>query len=338
MSIPMPGYCDFTYVVKGSSDVKEGIAILNNDTVQIKNGRFQFKGSVTQPMRALLMIQPPGGLPADLILEQGEITVTMLKGQITIGGTPNNIAYQQIRNQTASFRTAITALQEKSYAATGLEKRNIQLSIDSVNKEKVKVTGQLIRKYSNLAGLLALQSTYRKEKPSNLVFYLDAFKKFAADPAYQLVADFYKSMMKAEIGFPAPPFTLQDLDGKMISLGDFKGKYVLVDFWYHNCGFCRKMAPGLRNIYADLQQKGFEIVSISIDGKGNEKEWRDAIKEDGATWTELWDYDKTMPDQYGVVGYPHMFLLDKDGKLLQQIIGYTEEAEFRRILRSHGLQ
>lgn len=337
MSIPALGYCDLTYVVKGSSDVKDGIAILNHDTVQIKNGRFQFKGSVAQPVRALLMIQPPGGLPADLILEQGEITVTMLKGQITIGGTPNNIAYQQIRDQTASFRTAITALQEQSYVATGLEKRSIQAAIDSVNKEKVKVTGQLIRKYNNLAGLLALQSTYRKEKPSHLVFYLDAFKKFSADPAYQLVADFYKNMMKAEIGFPVPPFTLPDLDGKMISLGDFRGKYVLVDFWYHNCVFCRKMAPGLRNIYADMQQKGFEIVSISIDPKSDEAQWREAIKEDGATWTELWDYDKTMPDQYGVVGYPHMFLLDKEGKLLQQIIGYTDEAEFRKILRSHGL-
>jgi len=329
------------YTIKGTCDITSGIVVLNkrtgNDTVNIKNGQFLFKGKAASPVMGLLQVPSLNGFPADVILEQGAITVSIQKGQYRFGGTTNNTAYQAIRDQTASYRASMTTLQEQSYTLSGWEKRRIMAAIDSVNNEKVAATGQWIRKNNNYAGLAALLSIYRKEKPSNLIYYLEALKAFSADPGYQLVADFYRDMRKVEKGQPVVSFSLPDVKGRTVSLASFKGKYVLLDFWYHNCGFCRRMAPALKRIYADLQQKGFEIVSISIDGLDAEKDWRKAIEEDGATWTQLWDYNKTLPDQFGVVGYPHMFLLDREGKLLEQIIGLTEEATFRKILSNYGL-
>ncbi|HEY0175177.1 MAG TPA: TlpA disulfide reductase family protein, partial [Pedobacter sp.] len=158
---------------------------------------------------------------------------------------------------------------------------------------------------------------------------------FATDPVYQFIAAYYQKMNKIEIGSPVPAFTLPDISGKQVSLDAFKGKYVLIDFWYHNCVFCRKMTPSLVKIYADLKEKGLEIVSISIDGKADEQEWRKAIAEDGAVWTELWDKDKTLPEPYGLAGYPHLFLLDREGKLQQEIIGYEDEFSLRKTLGNY---
>lgn len=340
---PVLGYCCFedsvVYVIKGTSDVKEGIVILNNrvkrDTVAIKNGRFQFKGKVKQPVLGLLEIWPPGGVPANVILEQGEITVKLENGNYSVGGTGNNTRYQQIREQTVPFRMAVAVLQDSSMNAVGLAKRKWSLAIDSVEREKAGATGKWVRENKNFAGLVALLSTYRKDTPTNLAYYLEILKAFSSDPGYQLITAYYKSMLKIEKGAPVPSFTLQDINGKMVSLASFKGKYVLIDFWYHNCGFCRQMMPSLVKIYADLKQKGFEIVSISIDGKASEQDWRKAIKDDGADWTELWDYDQVLPGQYGVAGYPHLFLLDQEGKLLQQVIGYQDEAALRKILGAY---
>lgn len=339
MALLLPASAFADYVIKGTSDVKEGIIILNDrvtkDTIAIKNGRFLFRGKVKQPMLGLIGL--PGSIPASVILEEGEITVTIKNGNYTVGGTANNKKYQEVRDLTASYRAAVAALLDSSMKAAGIEKRKWSAAIDSVERAKAKVTGKWVRSNNTYAGLVALLSTYRKETPGNLAYFLEKLRTYSTDPAYLLVADYYKGMLKMEVGAPVPPFTLQDLKGDLVSLASFKGKYVLVDFWYHNCGFCRQMMPSLVKLYAEKQTKGFEIVSISIDSKGNEMAWRKAIKDDGATWTELWDYDKTMPDQYGVVGYPNMFLLDKEGRLLETIVGFQEEAALRKILGKYNL-
>lgn len=330
------------YTLRGTmTSIQEGKAILKRpsgaDTVQIRKGRFEFRGTVAKPALAQLEIVPLGGMPAQVILEPGTITLAEKNGHYTIGGSGNNKLLQHIQEQLKPYTDTIAALRERSYQQQGQAQKVLLKAIDSVNREKAKKAAQWVETNANIAGFVTMLSFYRKETAAKVAGYLELFRSFSDDPGYQQVADFYKGMQKTELGLPAPPFSLPDLNGKTVSLGDFRGKYVLVDFWYHNCGFCRQMAPGLRNIYRDLKGKGFEIISISIDSKSYEKEWREAIREDSATWTELWDYDKTVPDQYGVVGYPHLFLLDKEGKLVQQIIGYTSEAELRKILSTYGL-
>ena len=95
------------------------------------------------------------------------------------------------------------------------------------------------------------------------------------------------------------------------------------------------MAPSLVKIYADWRARGFEIISISVDSKNDEKGWRKAMEEDGASWTELWDYNKTLPDLYGVNGYPAMFLLDGNGKVLSRLVGGQSEGQLRNVLANY---
>jgi peroxiredoxin len=343
MAMSVQGFsAGIRYKIKGKlTSVKEGKAILKYagkaDTLVIRNGQFEGSGTIAKPAPALLEIQPSTGVPLQVVLEAGTIVISEQNGNYQLGGSPNNEKLQQIRSQLMPFAGNVNALREQSYQKRGAEQKVLLKQIDSIQKERAAKANEFVRANANMAGYITMLSFYRKETAGNIARYLASFSSFSDDPGYRQVSDFYKEMNKAEVGLTAPLFTLPDLGGKMVSLADFRSKYVLVDFWYHNCGFCRKMAPGLKHIYSDLKQKGFEIVSISIDGKTYEKEWREAIAEDGATWTELWDFDQTLPAQYGVEGYPTLFLLDKDGKIIQKIVGYTSEEAFRKILSAYGL-
>ena len=133
----------------------------------------------------------------------------------------------------------------------------------------------------------------------------------------------------------APDWTRPDDKGKMLSLSSLRGKYVLVDFWYAGCVWCRKMTPHLSKVYPELKDKGLEIVSVSIDTKENEDKWRKAMEEDKAPWLQAWDYEKKLPDEYGVLAYPTMFLLDREGRVVEKIIGYREEPALRAMFAKY---
>lgn len=337
-----PVYAIQRYTIRGTlTGTRSGQAILKQadraDTFRIVNGRFEGKGIIEKPVAALLEIQPSSDVPVQLVLEAGVLLVTEKKGSYRISGSANNDQLQAIRDALQPYASQVKILRGQSYQERGLAQKALLKQIDSVIKERTYKADELVKANANLAGFIIMLTCYRKETPGNVSRYLTQFKAFADDPGYGQVMEFYKEMSKAEAGYPAPLFTLPDTQGNMVSLNSFKGKYVLVDFWYHNCGFCRKMIPGLKNIYRDLKDKAFEIVSISVDTKSFEKEWREAIREDGPDWIELWDNETTMPGQYGVEGYPNMFLLDKEGKLLRQIVGFTSEEAMRKILNEYGL-
>ncbi|HEX8020144.1 TlpA disulfide reductase family protein [Mucilaginibacter sp.] len=119
------------------------------------------------------------------------------------------------------------------------------------------------------------------------------------------------------IGKPAPVFTQNDVNGKPVSLSDLKGKYVLVEFWASWCAPCRAGNPNLRKQYELYKDKGFEIISVSLD---NVKEkWVDAIAKDGLPWIQVSDlkgWNNAVGRLYGVRAVPQSFLLDKDGKII----------------------
>jgi thiol-disulfide isomerase/thioredoxin len=120
-------------------------------------------------------------------------------------------------------------------------------------------------------------------------------------------------------GKMAPDFSMADSIGVQKKLSDLRGKYVLLDFWASWCGPCRKENPNVIANYAKYKDKGFTVMSVSLDF--DRKKWIDAIKKDQLVWpnhvSELKGWQTTVLPTYGITGIPFTVLIDKEGKIVQ---------------------
>lgn len=119
------------------------------------------------------------------------------------------------------------------------------------------------------------------------------------------------------VGKQAPDFSQPDVNGKMVSLKDFKGKYVLVDFWASWCKPCRLDVPELKDVHEKFKNKNFAIISISLDK--DKSEWIKAMLEENMPWPQAADLKGDQNDAsqaFKIQGIPAKFLIDPNGKII----------------------
>ncbi len=137
---------------------------------------------------------------------------------------------------------------------------------------------------------------------------------------YKHLEELYAILKRVAISQPAPDFEIPDVNGTMVRLSDFKGRYVLIDFWASWCSPCRIANPTLVKTYNAYESRDFTVIGISVDK--DREQWLKAIEADGLTWTNLsnltgWD---EVSDVYGVKAIPQNFLLDPNGKIIDKNI------------------
>ena len=137
---------------------------------------------------------------------------------------------------------------------------------------------------------------------------------------YGHLSELYSTIKKVAISQPAPSFSVPDTAGNTVKLEQFRGKYVLIDFWASWCPPCRAANPELLKLYEQFAQRGFTIVGISVDD--DRISWRTAIETDRLPWVNLsnlngWD---ELTEIYGVKAVPQNFLLDTNGIIIEKNI------------------
>jgi len=123
-----------------------------------------------------------------------------------------------------------------------------------------------------------------------------------------------------EKGVRAPNFTLPDLNGKMISLADFKGQVILLNIWATWCAPCVEEMPSMEKLHQELKDEPFALLAVSIDESGVQ-DVRPFMKKHKLSFPALTDPAGTIKSLYKTTGVPESFVIDKDGTLLEIVIG-----------------
>lgn len=123
----------------------------------------------------------------------------------------------------------------------------------------------------------------------------------------------------ATAGQPAPDFTLQNLDGESISLSDFKGKPVLLNFWATWCGPCRAEMPFLQEIYEEWSERELMLLAVNI-GESSAKV-KDFMEKLNLSFPVLLDSRSAIAKMYNITAIPTTYFIDKDGVIQTRIIG-----------------
>lgn len=227
--------------------------------------------------------------------------------------------------------------------------------LDTIGQQGMKDTAHINELQHRYARELnALQDVVRNfistsNNPAAICFALDKAKgAVAPDELYALIqnaskrfpghaglAIFKSSITQAATGTSggpyalldqqAPDLTMNDVNGKSVSISNFKGKYLLVDFWASWCAPCRAENPAVVAAYGKFKNKNFEILGVSLDA--NKSDWLKAIKADKLSWPQMSDlkhWESSAVGTYQFEAIPFNVLIDPNGKIIAA--GLRDEA------------
>lgn len=147
------------------------------------------------------------------------------------------------------------------------------------------------------------------------------------EPSSQEEEDFYPDIAVGEL---APDFTLVDLDGKEVSLSDFRGKYVLINFWATWCQYCDLEMPDLDRLYKENE----DLVVLAVNVQEEKGVVEDYIKKGGYTFPVVLDEEGYVSLTYLVSSYPTSYFVDKEGILLGGVPGMMTYEQMVQILEN----
>ena len=303
------------------------------DSVEIKNGLFEFKGSVESPAVAGVTVKhdaAPLTKRMDIIgfyLENASISITATDSvkRAAITGSVINDDNKALTLSMKPLRDKMNALKAVWTGVKPQPENPLYVKAADSLRNMIAQEKALYMKFidSHPNSYIALVTFNNVGLGYNFDPQLaeQQFNKFSTALKTSALgkqeAETIATAKKKEVGALAMDFAQNDVNNKLVKLSDFKGKYVLIDFWASWCAPCRAENPNVVKAYNQLKGKNFEIIGVSLDDK--KAPWLKAIEHDGLPWVNVSDlkgWKNEVALKYGVSAVPQNILLDPAGRVI----------------------
>lgn len=312
----------------------------HEDSAAVVNGVFKIAGTITDNASARMSLDHEGKGKPFSIYSPGADVIYFYFGKENIKISSNDslanaaFAGSKVYDQHIAYNKYIggsimelTKMYQTAYAEASQEDRNDPEFMKALNGKQEKLRSNRSQK----------QLDFAKENPTSFFALVALSESSGLKPDLATIRPLYDALSKelkttdmakeleqrmiavtlTALGNPAPAFVQNDVNGKPLSLASLKGKVVLVDFWASWCTPCRAENPNMLKQYKLYKDKGFEILSVSLDS--DKKNWVQAIEKDGLTWLHVSDlkgWNNAVGRMYGVRGVPACYLIDREGKII----------------------
>lgn len=348
-----------TYLIKGTlNEIPDSTIIdlfvqydnmgkrISSDT--ILNGYFEFSDTLeTAPSKMSLRMRDWNNYSGacDIWVDNEVIEITgsgkYLSAWIASGNNDELKALNKLQSPTKELcviMDSLFLLRMKNMHDQELSNRILK-KVDSIGQINRNIQFELIKENPNSQS--ALELLYQIASFDTLI------SKDKIKSVYDKLDTCYKNTLYGEgilttiVDKPVPDvgdkmvnFIAYDTEGKNHSLTEFKGKYILLDFWAYACGPCMQAIPETRELYSNNREI---LTVIGVNMVTNEDSWRETSKKDSITWVNLSDGKGTFAGisaDYGVKGFPTYILINPEGVIIEKWMGYWPEV-FKLKLSSH---
>jgi peroxiredoxin len=325
------------------------------DSARLFNGNFSFEEKLEEPAMAILNIRFAGKNNEDgrfgrmeLFLEPGKMEIEIadsLKSLkfVKVNGSKAHTEFIRFNELKKPFEEKIKELinnvmaYSKDQNEAGIKQE--EKKMDQIDKEmKEQVHRSYLLKNPGSVIAMAVLKQYVEfgldfKKTETLFLSLrSSVRQLPSAIAFEKRLEMEK---KNQVGLYAMDFTQNDTSGRPVSLSSFKGKYVLLDFWASWCMPCRADNPNIVKTFQAFKDKGFTVLSVSLDQK--RQSWLDAIHKDELAWTHVSDlkyWSNAVAKQYGIQSIPQNLLIDPKGVIIaRNLHGDEFEKELEKYIK-----
>ncbi|SCY01919.1 Peroxiredoxin [Nonlabens sp. Hel1_33_55] len=301
------------------------------DTAIVMNEKFDFGLQESQELsdQRLISLDGTDGMllfvsenqPIEIELRNDSIMSSNIKA-----GKENEIfsEYIKLRIEQATASQKIRANQQEIFENEGQEgiaKLKAKWEANQASYNEKTIT--LIKEHPDaIVAPVALQSLfyeYRMEPEKVRELYNVIDTRLQNLPIMESINEKLLKTESIAIGKKAPYFEGKNPEGNVVKLPEVLGKVTLIDFWASWCGPCRKENPNVVDAYQQFHDKGFHIISVSLDRPEDEAKWIAAIEQDNMTWnhiSRLKHWSDPIAQLYNVSAIPATFLLDENGVII----------------------